>query len=47
MYICVMLHQAQKMLVPCERNIMSDTIKGLTTLNSLSSDMLLQPSMGL
>ena len=46
-YICVMLRQAQKILVPCEHNIMSDTIKELTTLNSLASDMLLQPSMGL
>ena len=31
MYICVILHQRQKVLVPCERNITSDTLKGLAT----------------
>ena len=30
MYICVILRQGQKLLVPCERNITSDTLKGLT-----------------
>ena len=29
MYICVILHEVQKILVPCERNITSDTLKGL------------------
>ena len=29
MYICVILPQGQKVLVPCERNITSDTLKGL------------------
>ena len=31
MYICVILRQGQTLLVPCERNITSDTLKGLTT----------------
>ena len=29
MYICIILCQGQKMLVPCEHTIMSDTLKGL------------------
>ena len=29
MYINVILRQGQKMLVPCERNITSDTFQGL------------------
>ena len=29
MYICVILRQGQKILAPCERNITSDTLKGL------------------
>ena len=29
MYICVILCLGQKILVPCERNITSDTLKGL------------------
>ena len=29
MYICVILRQGQKILVPFERNITSDTLKGL------------------
>ena len=31
MYICVILPQGQKILVPCERNTTSDTLKGLAT----------------
>ena len=27
MYICVILRQGQKILVPCERSITSDTLK--------------------
>ena len=33
MYICVILRQRQKTLVPCERNITSDTVKGFILIN--------------
>ena len=33
MYICVILRQEQKILVPCERNITSDTLKGFSEEN--------------
>ena len=29
MFICVILRQGQKVLVPCKHNIASDTLKGL------------------
>ena len=29
MDICVILRQGQKILVPCERNVMSVTLKGI------------------
>ena len=31
MYICIILCQGQKILVPCECNVMPDTFKGLNT----------------
>ena len=35
MYICVIIRQEQKIQVPCKRNDMPDTFKGLRANNSL------------
>ena len=41
MYICV-LRQGQKILVPCERNITSDTLKGLRSAGQQNRELIIE-----